>query len=114
MRYLHTICIFLCFQSASAQPQISLQGEATRFNSKYLRHKLEYVPNASVSANNATMAITDVYGRFQLIFVGVEAGRTVNIKAEAPRLSLVNAHDLKNVVLGRTSLLRIYFAPPDE
>ncbi len=79
-------------------------------NSRYNTGTIQYVADAYITAPFATADNTDDGGSFTLVFVGMEAGTTVQVQAEKAGLEVVNTHDLERVVIGRKDPLPIYLA----
>ena len=96
-------------QSILAQ-EIELKGQVSIHNSKYDNGEIEYVPNAFASAPFAGSDDTDVEGKFNLTFVGIDGGTTVKVSVEKDDLEVVNDYDLQQVIIGRKSVLRVYLA----
>ena len=94
--------------------KIQLTGQVSIHNSKYHTGAIQYVPNAYITAAFTSPATTDANGRFELQFIGLDAGTTVQIEAEKAGLEVVNSHDLGQVVIGRTAPVPIYLAPKGQ
>jgi len=102
-------CIIL-HSSLTAQ-QIKLAGQVSLHNSKYNTGEIEYIDNVEITAAFTTPAVSDVEGKFELEFVDIDEGTSLDIKADKAGLEIVNGADLRDVVLGRLLPLKIYLAP---
>ena len=88
--------------------QITLKGQVSIHNSKYETGTIEYVQSAFATAPFADSDETDIEGKFGLTFVGIDAGTEVKVSVEKAGLELVNDYDLRQVIIGRKPLLRVY------
>ncbi|MEL6865735.1 MAG: tetratricopeptide repeat protein, partial [Bacteroidota bacterium] len=111
-----SICLLLLMSINSFAQQVDLSGQISIHNSKYesKTKTIRYVADAQVTAPYGGADISDVKGRFDLAFVGIEKGNSITIDVDKYGLKVVNQKDLIDVVLGRTTLLRIYMAEPKK
>lgn len=70
-----------------------LKGQVSKQNTKYNTGNIEYIKDAFVSAPFTKPNDTDVQGRFELEFVGLDAGTEVELQVEKDGLDVVNLYD---------------------
>ena len=108
MRFIFIICIgFIQCHFLYAQ-EIVLKGQISIHNSKFKTGEVAYVQNAFVSAPFTKPANTDAEGKFQLEFVGVNAGTGMRLKVDKVGFEVVNLYEIQQVVLGRTEPIRVF------
>lgn len=93
---------------------VMLNGQISIHNSGYETGKIKYVQDAYVSAAFAGTVDTDVNGKFNLIFSGIDKGTAVEVNVEKADLELVNKKKLQDVIIGRLRPLKIYLAPKGQ
>ena len=101
------LLLALVLTGISAQ-QITLTGQVSIHNSKYNTGKIECVKDAYASAPFTKSDNTDENGIFRLDFVGLRAGTSVELSLEKAGYEVVNKYDLRDVVIGRKTPLKIY------
>ena len=97
----------LLISAALSGQQIDLNGQISIHNSKYETGKIQYVDNAYVSAPFTKPSSSDSQGRFKLEFVGLDPGTAIALDAAKDGLEVVNAYDLREVIISRKLPLRI-------
>lgn len=112
MRTQKTILLICCLWSVICcyAQQIPLKGRISIHNSKYNSGEIQYVENAQITAPFTTPTTSDSQGRFDLSFVRVQIGHSVDISVNKAGLEVVNKYDLQRVILGREPSLRVYLA----
>ena len=108
-RLILLIAIVFILNTALPQ-QIKLSGQVSMHNSKYKTGEIEYVQNTSIKAPFTKPTTTDINGNFQLEFVGISAGTSIQVHVEKAGLEVVNSYDLQDVVISRKSPIRIFLA----
>ncbi len=103
-----TGCLFLMVSTVIWSQQTKLTGIVSVHNSKYETGATQYVKDAYVTAPFTKSANTDESGTFALAFVGIEGGTSIKLQVEKQGLEIVNLRDLEDVVIGRTSPVRIF------
>lgn len=103
----------LQFIAAHAQ-QITLTGQVSLHNSGYRTGQIKYVKDAYATAPFAAPGSTDDRGEFRLEFVGMRSGQSTEVKVEKNGYEVVNKRELRDVVIGRKSPLRVYLAPKGQ
>ncbi len=108
----NTILLLLALTPAlqAQAQQITLTGQVSIHNSRYRSGQIEYVKGAYATAPFTTPGETDDNGIFTLEFVGMGGGTSVKLQVEKAGLEVVNDHDLRDVVIGRKTRLRVYLA----
>lgn len=110
MKKIQTILfIMLCFLFSDAQ-QINLNGIVTVHNSKYQTGEIQYFQDAEVTADFTSPTSSDSNGEFNLTFVSVPKGTSVDVKVEKSGWEIVNKRELQDVVVGRRMPLKIFLA----
>lgn len=94
--------------------QLALEGRVSIHNSRYETGTIQYVSAVHVAADSAVPTMTDVNGHFQLVFVGMDFGQSTPLQVEKKDMEVVNAHELMDVVVGRSPPLRIALAPQGQ
>lgn len=94
----------------NAQEDITLSGLVVEQNSKFNTGKVNYLKNAEIKSVGATPRLSDVNGKFTLIFTDKPFGKTVRVYAEKNGYELVNREELNaTAVIGRKTPLKIVF-----
>lgn len=100
--------ITLLVSTIASGQQISLKGQITIHNSKYNTGELKFVPNAYLTAPFTKPANSDSEGNFNLEFVGLDPGTSIQLQVEKSGLEVVNAYDLQDVVISRKVPVRVF------
>ncbi|NNM24228.1 MAG: tetratricopeptide repeat protein, partial [Flavobacteriaceae bacterium] len=101
-----TIILIVC--TPLLGQQINLEGQISIHNSKYETGAIQYVQDAYISAPFTKPANSDTKGKFQLDFVGLEPGTSIELLAEKSGLEVVNKYALQDVVINRKLPVRIF------
>ena len=101
----------LCATVSLQAQKIILKGQVSIHNSQHETGSIQYVPNAQISADSAVPTLTDPKGQFDLHFIGLPSGSMVDLEVSKPEFEVVNDKDLKSVVLGRKSSVKVFLAP---
>jgi hypothetical protein len=103
-----------CSLMVSAQ-QTPISGVVSIHNSQFKTGTRQYVQNAQVEDDfgKANAQITDATGKFTLIFVEKDKGKSVVLSIKKAGLQVVNTPDL-TAVAGQTDALKISMAHPDS
>ena len=101
---------FLLITATTAAQQVTLKGLVSIHNSKYNTGKIEYVPDAYITAPFTKPVNSDVVGNFSLEFVGIDPGTAVTLTVEKSGLEVVNSYDLDKVIIQRNDPINIYLA----
>lgn len=112
--FLFSLLINLILTQTLIAQQVTLRGQVSIHNSGYETGEIDYVQDAYVSAAYAGSIDTDVNGKFNLIFSGMDEGTSVEVNVEKAGLEIVNKKDLEDVVIGRLTPLKIYLAPKGQ
>ena len=105
---------FQCLFLFSFSQIVTLSGVVTIHNSGYNTGNIQYISNAQIIGDFATPTTSDNKGKFNLVFIGVDRGKSIDIKIEKYGLEVVNKRDLQDVVIGRKTPLRVYLAPEGQ
>lgn len=104
------ICLLfsVLFGGALYGQQVDLLGKVSVHNSRYTTGEIQYVKDTYISAPFTKPASTDNEGNFNLSFVGLDPGTSIQLTAEKDGMEVVNQYDLRDVVIGRKFALRIF------
>lgn len=91
--------------------QVELNGNVLIHNSKYNSGSIQYVKDAEVTAEFSTPSLTDINGLFNLKFIGLENGVSINLSVSKAGFEIVNERDLLHVIIGRKSNLNVFLTP---
>ena len=94
--------------------KIDLHGVVSVHNSKHNTGMIEYVDGVEIYAPHATATASNQNGQFHLEFARFPVGRSVSLSAAKLGYLVVNQNDLKDVILGRLTPLRIFLAKPGQ
>lgn len=100
--------------SLKAQQDISLSGVVLEQNSKHFTGKFKYISGVNIRSGSAS-TVSDVQGKFHLIFSDRLLGKTVRITARKSGMKLVNAKELESAtVLGRIQPIKVFMTPAGQ
>jgi hypothetical protein len=107
--------LFLPFTLTLSAQQSDIKGVVSIHNSQFKTGTRQYVQNAQVEDDfgKANAQITDATGKFTLIFVEKDKGKSVVLSIKKAGLQVVNTPDL-TAVTGQTDALKISMAHPDS
>lgn len=108
MRLLLFFSFIFSFNFAVGQQDIVLPGVVVEQNSKKTTGEVNYLSNVSITSSGAISQLSDVNGRFKLIFTDVPIGSKVTVVAMKNYYEVVNFKELQNAtILGRKTPLKI-------
>lgn len=94
--------------SLVAQQDIQLPGVVVEQNSKFLNGKVNYLSNAQLKSSGANPQLSDVNGKFTLVFADRPEGDMANISVVKRGYETVNGKELvQAAVIGRRSPLKV-------
>jgi tetratricopeptide (TPR) repeat protein len=95
--------------------QSAIRGIVSIHNSQTETGSRQYVANAQIEDNSrrAQPVITDIDGRFVLIYVGIDEKMAVAFQVKKPGLEVVNI-DALHAITGQNELVKISMASPDK
>lgn len=103
-----TVLILLIGFQVQAQQDVELPGLVVEQNSKFNTGEVNYLSNVQIKSPGANPQLSDIRGKFTLIFADKPFGNVTTVYASKSGYEVVNREELrKAAVLGRRSPLKV-------
>lgn len=106
------ILITLLTSQAAFGQELPLHGRISELNSRTRTGSIRYVEAASITAKSAKPQLSEVQGRFTLVFAGQPEGSHTALSIEKSGYEIANARELEAVVIPQLDTLRVFVADP--